>query len=392
MTKQEFIDYVERYGKEPGTFTSDEIYQLGLMFKSLPAVDKRWSWFIELLGIEDRTPEGVRVGINKRYNRELLHGVPGSFSFNNQQEQLYVAKQKVRDQLNDYRKLIREKSRIDEFRDHLCQEIKKVIPLVYVEHLPPFRSGNEAIALFGDLHIGCETHNYYNDYNYEIAQERVKKWLDNVLSYINNFKIQTLHFCNLGDLINGLIHKTARIENEFDITEQIIKAAEIVANVLHQLGSRVQVIYHSVTDNHSRAVANKDEHIEIENFCKIIDWYVEERLKGDTRVTFAKDNINDGICLFEVKGKKVAMAHGHQDKKTKCLQNFIGLTREYIDYILLGHFHSSNTFNFQNTRMFINGSFVGTDNYAFGMRLFSDPEQKLIIFQNENIVDIDIKL
>ena len=44
--------------------------------------------------------------------------------------------------------------------------------------------------------------------------------------------------------------------------------------------------------------------------------------------------------------------------------------------------------------MFINGSIVGTEQYAFGRRLFSKPSQKLLIFKDkcDDVVDIDISL
>ena len=44
---------------------------------------------------------------------------------------------------------------------------------------------------------------------------------------------------------------------------------------------------------------------------------------------------------------------------------------EFIDYVLLAHFHSSATKSFQGSTLFINGSLVGTEDFAFGRRLFN---------------------
>ena len=57
----------------------------------------------------------------------------------------------------------------------------------------------------------------------------------------------------------------------------------------------------------------------------------------------------------------------------------MGATREFIDYVILGHYHSSKTKSFQGSKVIINGSIVGTDQYAYSKRLFGDPEQTILI-------------
>ena len=98
------------------------------------------------------------------------------------------------------------------------------------------------------------------------------------------------------------------------------------------------------------------------------------------------------VLVPYMNGKTVMFAHGHQDKKTSVVQDFIGATREFIDYIILAHFHSSAEKTFQGTKVFISGSIIGTDAYAYGKRLFSEPEQKLLVFEDDNVLDFDINL
>ena len=48
---------------------------------------------------------------------------------------------------------------------------------------------------------------------------------------------------------------------------------------------------------------------------------------------------------------------------------------------------------FNGFKIFVNGSIVGTEQYALSKRLFSIPEQKLLIFDEcENTLDININL
>ena len=47
--------------------------------------------------------------------------------------------------------------------------------------------------------------------------------------------------------------------------------------------------------------------------------------------------------------------HGHEDKKSSVMQDMVGLTREFPDYILMAHYHNSAEHTFQGTKVFISG-------------------------------------
>ncbi len=119
---------------------------------------------------------------------------------------------------------------------------------------------------------------------------------------------------------------------------------------------------------------------------------MQERLK-DTGVEFCNDNIDYSLGKFTlINGKKVMFAHGHNDSINRSFESFIGASREFIDIGLLGHYHSNKTKSFNGFKIFVNGSVVGTEQYALSKRLFSEPEQKLLIFKDNNINDININL
>ena len=93
-----------------------------------------------------------------------------------------------------------------------------------------------------------------------------------------------------------------------------------------------------------------------------IDWYLEERLKG-TKIKFIHDNLDYGLGLFKLEnGKYIGFAHGHQDNINTVLQNFLGATKQFVDYICIGHIHNLKQKSFQNCQVYANGSIVvGTD-------------------------------
>lgn len=410
MTKKEFYDYILSFDKKPGEFTDEEIYLIGVAHKQLPLADKNWNDLVRTLGLKksgealrswvknrqrknDALPKNPRVLTDKTIEEVTADDVENALE--NKKRELYIQQIKTRDTFNAYRRAMREEARIELFQECLLEAINSLPELPRIETSSKLVSnGNrEAILMLSDLHIGVECNNFYNTYNNKVAVKRVSHLVNRVIDYCKLNNIQRLNVINMGDMIHGIIHTNARIETSIDLTQQIIKASEIVAQALNELQvAAPEVIYRSVVDNHARAVSNKYEHIEKENFNKIIDWFVEERLK-DSKVKFMKDNLDDGLGVFTLlNGKTVAFAHGHQDSMNNAFQSFIGATSKFIHYVLLSHYHSEKMKAYQGVKVFINGSIVGTEQYALSKRLFNKPAQKLIIFNDEDVLDFNIDL
>lgn len=395
ITRDELINYIiTKYNKNPGDYTEEEILDIGVQLKQLPQRERNWEWLHDYLGITLFSANALRQRVYKYIeDSTCIKEDAESVQYRDQ----YYSKYKEREWVNAYRRLIREDIRIDNLKDEIKHAVSKVNDLPSITS-HPINSNNtntkEAILLLSDLHIGVDCSNYYNNYNLDIAEKRMNKLLDQVLYYCKLNSIQRLNILNLGDLIHGIIHTNARIEQQMDVVTQVMYAAEIISqllNALTELG--IEITYRSVYDNHSRIIPDKNQHIEKEQFSRIIDWYIEERLK-DKPIKIINDNIDGGIGKFKIFNKVIMFAHGHQDGRNQSFQNFIGLTREWVDYICLAHYHNPAEKDFQGCKIFINGSIVGTEQYAFGKRLFTKPSQKLIILQenNDSIIDIDIML
>ena len=394
MSREEFSEFIKSFNKNPGEYTRDELYEIGLAHKKLEQKDKSWSTLTNIVGWPGSS-ESYRQFVNRRA-KELTGDETKEVesSYDEAMRNLYVERTKVRDLNNDYRRNMREEARIEALIEEIKNAAKELPSLPKVQPVQrSVKTKIEAVLAFSDLHLGPDFENSYNSYSYDIAVARVSQLVSHTIEYCRLHNVTRLNFLNLGDLIAGLIHPTIRLEQRLDITEQIMRAAELTAEALNQLQAAApEIVYRSVVDNHSRPMPNKNEHIEKENFNKIIDWFVEERLK-DTDIIFAHDNIDDGIGKFSLlNGKTVMFAHGHQDSADRCFQNFFGATREFIDYIILAHYHNSKEKTFNGMKVYVNGSIIGTDPYAYGKRLFSDPEQKLLVFEGNNVVDININL
>lgn len=407
MTKTEFYEYIKSFGKNPGEYTDDEIYDICVAHKDLIS-GKSWREVVDLLGV-DKSPDALRSWTFRRQEADgtarkntmclsdktvsELTGEEFEDTVQTKLDELYVEKQKVRDSYNAYRRTLREEARVQSMMDSITTAIASLDKLPRVAQATYKPSDKEAVLLLSDLHIGVECNNYYNTYNTDVAANRLATLAAKTVSYCKTNAIKKLNILNLGDMIHGLIHTSARLEQELDVTEQIMVASELLAEFLNIMQKAApEVTYRSVTDNHSRAIANLKEHIEKENFCKLIDWFLAERLK-DTNIEFINDNIDDGIGMFTLDcGKTVMFSHGHQDSLNQSMQNYIGLTKEWVDYILLAHYHNPKCKEFQGCTVVVNGSIVGTEQYAFSKRLFSEPSQTLLVFDDEDTQNIKISL
>ena len=395
ITIEEFQTYIDSFHKEKGQYTIEELLQIGVMFKSLPIKKRNWASLHQLLGIYNFSAEAYRHRVERyiKCNPDKIEPKVEGDIFRND----YLEKQKVRDWYNAYRRDIRQESRIENLVDEIKLTVDKLnnLPVIKYESKDDVILDKEAVLLLSDLHIGVDCNNYYNSYNQNIAKERLEKLLRETIDYCKSNHVKRLNVLNLGDMIAGLIHPNARIEQQMDVAEQVMVAAEYISQFLNELQKGVpEVTYRSVYDNHSRLVANKNEHIEKEQLSKIIDWFIKERLK-ETNIIFYDNDIDGGIGTLTLNnGQKMIFAHGHQDGRNSSYQNFIGLTQQWVDYICLAHYHNPASKDFQGCKVFINGSIVGTEQYAFGKRLFTKPSQKLLIFREDSktVQDSDINL
>lgn len=408
MTKNEFDKYIFSLNKQPGEFTKDEIYELGKIYRDVEG--KRWQYLADLVGWE--SGEKLRLYIKNRLSREgglesqnMFAKVENRIIDSESDEELNVEldeklrkifkeQQKYRDIMTSYRRTLRDEARIELMQDAIKQSTKELATLPKVKYEQSSKiNTSEAVLLLSDLHIGVECDNFYNKYNTEIASQRLSKLVSDTIKYCDRNNVKRLNVCNLGDLIHGVIHINARIEQGMDVISQVMTAGELLAEALNLLQKAApEVIYRSVTDNHSRVVANKGEHLEKENFYRLIDWYLKERLKN-SNIIFKDDNIDMGIGMFTLlNSKKIVFVHGHEDSINQAIQNFIGATKEFIDYIAMGHYHCEKVKSFQGARVIVNGSIVGTEQYALSKRLFSKPSQILMIFENNNLNTISIGL
>lgn len=410
MNLKQFEELLNQYDADE--LTTDIIYDICVKFKSLALSDRgnyTWETLNDRFGHFKATGENLRCWVKqKQYENGTIERNPKLLTNQNidqlefvdfeqktqeLKENLYKQQVKTRDTLNAYTKKIRDVARVESFRELMEECANKSEPIKLQKYRGDSSSDNEAVLLLSDLHIGLQVDKFCNKYNLDIAKERVAKLVHYTIKYCKEHKVKRLNVLLLGDLCSGIIHVNARLEQELNIVQQIISASEIVSQALGELQEAApEVFVRSCTDNHSRAVANLAEHIESENYGKLIDFYLEEKLKN-TKIQFMHDNLDQEIGAFELlNGETMVFTHGHHDNYNQVFQVYSGLLKKYVKYICLGHFHSKKEKSFMGAKVIVNGSICGVDQYAFSKRLMDDPEQALLIFEDNNFLDLTIGL
>lgn len=354
-------------------------------------VDKDWVEMVEELEL-DVHPDSLRKSFTGgrycgyqvyKYFQDKLESGYTEEEFKRLTElrqELYKEKCRVQDQKREYNKLLRESARYEHIVDVLKQEIESVEPIKLNSVMSANPTNVEAVLILSDFHYGLMVDNVLNEYNTQIANERLEILLKKTIYYCQIHRVETLHLGLAGDLICGAIHLQSRVSAEEDLISQVINVSELLANFINELKAKVpNVKVWGAVGNHSRVNADKKSNMPAENFERLIFKYIEARLPN---VTVATNGLEDWIT-FKVKDQLVFMTHGDKDSLSNIKLHAVNLLGKVPDRIYFGHIHHMNIKDDNGVEIVVNGSIVSTDEYAIGLRCNTKPYQVLQIFDND---------
>lgn len=314
--------------------------------------------------------------------------------YNDIQDKITKEKVKLRDYRTQNNANMRLEARYDSLRDIALEIANKINSEKILSPKVAKHSENidkAAILAIGDWHYGLDVNEIWNKYSPEICVERINKLRDEVINVLKKEKVQELNIINLGDMISGNIHLQLRLSSRLDVITQTIEVSELLAEFISDLSEYAVINYFSVSDNHSRIEPNKANSFAPEAFSRIIDWYLEERLKDNINVIFY-ENASDDIADFKVFDYNVVAVHGDRDPQKGMIERLSGYLQKHFDLILSAHMHHFSADENNNTEFFCIGSMIGTDQYASSLRLNSKPSQLMIISTPENITETIYKI
>lgn len=305
---------------------------------------------------------------------------------------------------NQYNKVVSQSSLESKLVSLLDKNIEKYPYIPLNENYKRNNDTKEILHLMlSDWHIGenisSEELLGMNEYNIDIVRERAQKIYTSackVLDKMKGYEYETIHINILGDMISGIIHEEL-IANGINVTEQIIFGAEIVSDIIHKFALKFpKLIVTGVIGNHGRTKKKPYFKEKYNNFDYIFYKFIECKCENLKNVSFNfpksafaiiknfnynfllmhGDGINsfNGIPWYGIKRMDMNMS---QLMSTQA--NF------YPHYILMGHFHTTNSLEKMGGEILMNGSLKGTDEYCVNkMFVGGTPSQTMFSVHPEN--------
>ena len=308
-----------------------------------------------------------------------------------QKDELFKETVKLRDKKREIRNDLRKMARYENLEQVLIEKLGKQTEKIIeksVDYKPMIDV--EASLLVSDIHYGIEINNSVNKYNKDIAEERLWKLFRYAFSYCKLNQVSTLNIELLGDLISGTINVSNRVEQEEDLIEQIIDIADILSKCINYLSKNIpNVNVRCVFGNHSRVNPNKKDNLNRENYERLIFKYIQLKTNGINE--FMTSGKEDYLVYSLQDSRIIVCTHGDKDIKSNILTNYNSILGFVPDEIHLGHWHAYEEKDDNSTEIVVNGSVVGTDDYALSIRKNTQPCQILKIY-GDNVCTYKIML
>lgn len=352
----------------------------------------------ELLG-EDETTYRTESAWRKRYQAAkkfydncFVKMESGTIQSQNSNQLIELEKQRVkaRRERNELRRVIREESDKESYREQFIRTMQEYItePLEYEENARfkgILKTDNDLLISLYDIHAGMESNNFFNTYNQDVLKDRLNEYLDKI------FEVQIRHgsenvYLVLSETVSGFIHPTLRIENNQDMIEQFLMVTDYLAQFIRELSYHFnKVNVYIAIGNHGRLSPKKDDNLAHENMDNLVLPFLEAKLQNFDNVICHKNDIEDTIAMFAIRGTNVFASHGDRETPQNAIQKLTLFTSIKPDIYLCGHRHTNAMTTVYDSKVLQAGCLSGSDSYCMDKRLKNKPEQLLCVITDKGL-------
>ena len=296
---------------------------------------------------------------------------------------------KERCRLQDIQREKRNDLRVEARFENLLEVVKDNIGFMPTYEIKDFKPINKnqdkkyAVLQLSDWHCGALVDNQFNYYNVDTMVDRATKVRNNALEYCKLHNVTDLVIEINGDMVNGAIHVSSRVESEEGVIQQVITVTDVLAKLINSMKPYFNSIKIVTTlGNHGRLTPNKSDSITNENFEMLIPTMLRDKL-SDVKII---DSKGLDFTKYEIDGKIIMVSHGQNDSMTKVISDFSKMFKVVPNEIHLGHTHSYTDINDCDIKVTVNGSLIGSDDYAVTIRKVTTPSQNLIVYEKDRCI------
>lgn len=296
---------------------------------------------------------------------------------------------KERCRLQDIQREKRNDLRVEARFENLLEVVKDNIGFMPTYEIKDFKPINKnqdkkyAVLQLSDWHCGALVDNQFNYYNVDTMVDRATKVRNNALEYCKLHNVTDLVIEINGDMVNGAIHVSSRVESEEGVIQQVITVTDVLAKLINSMKpyfNSIKII--TTLGNHGRLTPNKSDSITNENFEMLIPTMLRDKL-SDVKII---DSKGLDFTKYEIDGKIIMVSHGQNDSMTKVISDFSKMFKVVPNEVHLGHTHSYTDINDCDIKVTVNGSLIGSDDYAVTIRKVTTPSQNLIVYEKDRCI------
>jgi len=254
------------------------------------------------------------------------------------------------------------------------------------------RPQQTAVLVLSDWHIGervlPETVNYVNEFDFEIAKERLQRLFSKVYFHLSELKrtrnLQELVVWVGGDIIGGYIHEELMENNCLSPQEEVNNARGILVEAiegLRDLDIPIQVVCN--WGNHGRATKEKKYATAAANNNEWLLYSTLEDLFNRLQYDDVNWHVSKSYYSFiDIYGYRIRFHHGdgikvnpssnmnnRVQKKVKELNKIIS-----ADFDVFGHFHSLTL----GKNFLCNGSLIGPNGFSHHLGFPAEPPKQCL--------------
>ena len=295
-----------------------------------------------------------------------------------------------------FRSVARYDNAMEAYNKSLISVIKKYAEVDYskVHDVSPI--GGVGIIHLTDLHGGELINLPSNKYDYSVAAQRLKLFASEAKVYFKSHDISKVVIAMTGDLINNDSIPDKLLNNSMNRSKATLMMAQLLRQFILDINDEFATHITGVSGNESRVLPDVGftENVASHNFDYTILQILKIMFEKARGIEVFECGYNEGV--INVCGKNILLMHGHTTKGTS-LEKYVQLIRGrfassgvMIDYVLLGHLHSTCVGN-----TFARGASLcgGNDYSQFGLNLDSKASQNLIIVTEKaiNVQMVDLQ-
>ena len=218
---------------------------------------------------------------------------------------------------------------------------------------------NVGFLVLSDWHIGKTVGLDGNRFDFEEARKRLTRLSVNVCKYLKLYNISTLHIALLGDFIHAQHRRDMKSAAQFVEIEAGVYCYHLIREFIESFRfSLNDIVISGVVGNESR-FDSREFHTNINSEAKnSIDYMIYEMLKSNFEL-IPEVTFNENFNILAIHGDKINQ-NNIDNEISKLKLKVFNEKREYIDYVILGHIHSTLI----TDKYARNASLVGADEYA----------------------------